>query len=260
MEKRAEEVLRKYEQAIAKIILQCTSELPFDVGPTRICQVLRGSQAKPIKKLGLDENSMYGILNPYPTKTVQGMIHILIDNRLLDSSMDGYYGTGQILSLNKLGQRYLDGKVTIDDLGFFSGRMASQPSTGGKNIATQPALAGDQPAQKLSYEERMARIRADHPRAYEPWEPKEEQQLRTLYAEGATIKKIARTLQRQPGGIKSRIKKLELDRDISTQSNPSQQALKPRRANYEVSGNPGTPERKSRIRSRPETSQSNRWD
>jgi len=57
------------------------------------------------------------------------------------------------------------------------------------------------------YFEVMAKIKEESPHAYNPWTEEEEQQLTNLYNEGKQIKEIAATLQRQPGGIKSRLKK-----------------------------------------------------
>ena len=53
-------------------------------------------------------------------------------------------------------------------------------------------------------------IRKNHKRAYEPWNKEEEKRLSMLYQEGATIQELAQELQRQPGGIRARLKKLGL--------------------------------------------------
>ena len=47
-------------------------------------------------------------------------------------------------------------------------------------------------------------------RAYEPWNKEEEKRLSMLYKQGATIQELAQELQRQPGGIRARLKKLGL--------------------------------------------------
>jgi predicted Holliday junction resolvase-like endonuclease len=53
-------------------------------------------------------------------------------------------------------------------------------------------------------------IRKNHRRAYEPWSKDEEKRLSRLYEQGATITELAQEFQRQPGGIRSRLKKLGL--------------------------------------------------
>jgi len=56
----------------------------------------------------------------------------------------------------------------------------------------------------------MEKIKQESPRAYEPWTTQEETQLTQLYNENKTIQEIATTLQRQKGGINSRLKKIGL--------------------------------------------------
>jgi len=56
----------------------------------------------------------------------------------------------------------------------------------------------------------MTKIKEASPNAYKPWTKEEEQQLTTLYNEGKKTKEIATTLQRQQGGIRSRLKKIGL--------------------------------------------------
>ncbi len=53
-------------------------------------------------------------------------------------------------------------------------------------------------------------LREKYVNAYRAWEPKEEKRLRNLFEEALPIKEIADMLGRQPGSIRSRLKKLEL--------------------------------------------------
>ncbi|MFA6603372.1 MAG: PIF1 family DEAD/DEAH box helicase [Patescibacteria group bacterium] len=52
--------------------------------------------------------------------------------------------------------------------------------------------------------------RAKHPKAYARWTEREEKELVALFNEGVAMKEIARRLERQRGGIASRLKKLGL--------------------------------------------------
>ena len=54
----------------------------------------------------------------------------------------------------------------------------------------------------------LTEIRKEHPRAYEKWEPPEDNELVDFYQGGKKIDEIAGLLQRQPGAIRSRLDKL----------------------------------------------------
>jgi hypothetical protein len=60
------------------------------------------------------------------------------------------------------------------------------------------------------YETRMAKIQAEHPRAYQPWNEEEDARLTELFQKHVSVTDIAKTLQRQPGAIRSRLSKLNL--------------------------------------------------
>ncbi|MCX6803778.1 MAG: hypothetical protein NTY48_04385 [Candidatus Diapherotrites archaeon] len=61
-----------------------------------------------------------------------------------------------------------------------------------------------------NYYEKIAELKEESPNAYNPWTKEEEQQLTNLFNEGKKVKEIALILQRQQGGIKSRLKKIGL--------------------------------------------------
>jgi DNA-binding NarL/FixJ family response regulator len=65
-------------------------------------------------------------------------------------------------------------------------------------------------AMRSDYQERMSKIRRDHPRAYEPWTDEEDASLVRLAQAGRTVDEIATQLQRQPGAIRSRMQKKNL--------------------------------------------------
>ena len=58
------------------------------------------------------------------------------------------------------------------------------------------------------YEEHMAAIRKNHPRAYEPWTEDEEARLSGLRDQEVSLDEIAVRLQRQPSAVRSRLEKL----------------------------------------------------
>jgi len=58
----------------------------------------------------------------------------------------------------------------------------------------------------------LDKLRETHPRAYQPWSPREENQLAEMFKRGVTINDMVAQLGRQPGAIRSRLEKLELVR------------------------------------------------
>jgi hypothetical protein len=60
------------------------------------------------------------------------------------------------------------------------------------------------------YQERLRRIRASYPRAYERWSKDDENLLVRKYRAGASTLELSGLLQRQPGAIRSRLRKLDL--------------------------------------------------
>ncbi len=75
--------------------------------------------------------------------------------------------------------------------------------------AAEEALELVDVTRPLTAQERTA-IRAEHPRAYEPWSEDEEGELKSLHDEGASISEIAEHLGRQPSAVESRLRKLGL--------------------------------------------------
>ncbi len=78
-------------------------------------------------------------------------------------------------------------------------------------------LAGEA---STAHQQRLNRIRATHPRAYEKWSEEEDQQLRQLAQAGVKVKDIAAQLQRQPSAIQSRIEKLGLAEEPEQSESP----------------------------------------
>lgn len=64
--------------------------------------------------------------------------------------------------------------------------------------------SADKPATPLD------KTREKHPQAYASWTNELDDRLEVLYSEGKTTKELCKILGRQPGAIRSRIKKLEL--------------------------------------------------
>jgi superfamily II DNA helicase RecQ len=183
MEDKSKELLGRYEQSVAQIFLQCMSELPFDLGAHRLSDVLRGSQSKFINNNQLNQNSMYGVLSPYPKKRLLELINCLKDHRLISTREHEVYGTSEVLSISRSGRKFLEGDFLVD-LEITRNR-------------------------KTPYQERIEQLRQKHLRAYEPWTEEEDYKLMLMIEENVTTKEIAQVLQRQPSAISSRIRKLD---------------------------------------------------
>lgn len=57
---------------------------------------------------------------------------------------------------------------------------------------------------------RLDLIRAEHPQAYRKWDAAQDDRLEQLFRSGSSEQEIAMAMQRQPGGVRSRLKKLGL--------------------------------------------------
>lgn len=99
-----------------------------------------------------------------------------------------------------------------------SGSASSYPEIFQAAAKALALIAGAPPRDSAAYHARMEKIRAKHPRAYEAWSVKEECQLADLFTAGTGLKEIAAVLQRQPGAIRARLKKLGLVADTDDPS------------------------------------------
>ena len=68
------------------------------------------------------------------------------------------------------------------------------------------------PKSRMDYAEKMEKIMLESPNAYKPWTENEDKELLALYRGGKTVQEISQVLQRQEGGINSRLKKIALER------------------------------------------------
>jgi hypothetical protein len=58
-----------------------------------------------------------------------------------------------------------------------------------------------------SHQERLQKIKAKHQNAYEPWSSDDDELLKTSFAAGMSVDALAKTLQRRPSAIRSRLRK-----------------------------------------------------
>lgn len=87
-------------------------------------------------------------------------------------------------------------------------KLSAERQLGSSNVGISTDIIGTHTAQKKSYF--FDDIRKDYPNAYMPWEESEELKLIELYKSGTKIKEIATILGRKEGGVRSRLKKLNI--------------------------------------------------
>ena len=73
------------------------------------------------------------------------------------------------------------------------------------------------------HEEQLQNIKAKYPKAYEPWSAADDELLKTSCVGGMSIDTLAKTLQRQPSAIRSRLKKIGMS-ILNLDSIPNQDA------------------------------------
>jgi hypothetical protein len=66
---------------------------------------------------------------------------------------------------------------------------------------------------KTGHNERLVAIRNKYPNAYKPWTETEEVQLERRFRSGASYEELSQLLGRQPSAIRSRVKKLESEKE-----------------------------------------------
>jgi predicted Holliday junction resolvase-like endonuclease len=84
------------------------------------------------------------------------------------------------------------------------------PQTTTHNLSNLPRPHSSRPHSSRPTFDRIQEIRKTHARAYMAWSKDEEDRLRQRYNQGVTIHKLTQEFQRQPGGIRARLKKLGL--------------------------------------------------
>ena len=100
------------------------------------------------------------------------------------------------------------GAISANDL---AGRQAAFLAACLARSQAAPAAGPRKPrssAHPKSYD--VAALRETRSKAYAPWSTTEENDLARRHSQGETIKSIAASLGRQPGAIRSRLKKLAL--------------------------------------------------
>ena len=70
--------------------------------------------------------------------------------------------------------------------------------------------SNEEDGSETDYHKRLKKIKENYANAYEPWKEEDDLRLKSLNSENKTISEIAQILMRQPGAIRSRLRKLGL--------------------------------------------------
>ena len=117
----------------------------------------------------------------------------------------------------------------------FGERFLAVISEHGKEHGTADSSSPVEAARESPASARLDQTRTSYPRAYEKWQPEEEERLQSLFDAGRSIPDIALEMKRQPSAIASRLRGLGLAPNIRlTLSATEQQTLDLVRRNLSI--------------------------
>jgi superfamily II DNA helicase RecQ len=96
-----------YESAISRIILQCLSEIPIDLGVKRFMLVLKGNKSPFILKYELDKLKTYAMLSSFSEEHLRIIIDSITDNGFIKSEYISQYD-GSNLKITEKGRIFLN--------------------------------------------------------------------------------------------------------------------------------------------------------
>lgn len=164
-------------EKIGLVILNCLSEIKFNAGRSFLSKVLQGSKSKVIFQTKQQENPYFGVLNKFRIKRILKFMDELISTGYMriDNEVSKYHRP--ILILTSLAEEHI--KMNKD-------------------------------VPLSTYHQRLKKIKTKYPHAYELWGSEDITQLIQLFGENKPINEIANLMGRQRGGIRSKLKKLNL--------------------------------------------------
>ena len=116
-------------------------------------------------------------------------------------------GTLSLTGLNQMALKVSPAALEMDAALRTGSQTAEQKFAKLNAKAEARAKEVDKPISiKAAWTDRIAELRQEFPKAYTPWAADDEAELLKLYAEGLSLKQICKILQRQPGGIRARLK------------------------------------------------------
>jgi superfamily II DNA helicase RecQ len=113
-----DKLIMDYESAISRIILQCISEIPIDLGIKRLMLVLKGNNSSFITKYNLDKLKTYAMLSNFSEEQLRIILDSITDNGLIKSEYISQYD-GSNLKLTEKGEYFLNQDDNIE-IGFMN--------------------------------------------------------------------------------------------------------------------------------------------
>ena len=96
-----------YESAISRIVLQCLSEIPIDLGIKRFMLVLKGNKSPFILKYELNKLETYSMLSNFSEEHLRIIIDSITDNGFIKSEYISQYD-GSNLKITEKGRVFLN--------------------------------------------------------------------------------------------------------------------------------------------------------
>lgn len=101
-----ERLIEDYESSISRIILQCLSEIPIELGIKRLMLVLKGKNSPFIYKYKLDKLKTYGFLANFTEEQLRIIMDSLSEMGYIKSVYISEY-EGSNLNLTEKGRKFL---------------------------------------------------------------------------------------------------------------------------------------------------------
>lgn len=109
MDVKAENIIRSYENALARVVLLCVAELPFPLGVEKVIKLLKGSKSTFVVEKELQRLSSFSLLSCYTAGQLRQVVEMLVTKGLLKSESASAYQNMPVLKLTAEGQQFIDG-------------------------------------------------------------------------------------------------------------------------------------------------------
>lgn len=106
----AQQIIRNYEQALAKVILYSVDEAQLSLGMSKTIGILKGAKSTFFIERNLHYLATYGILPTFTSEYLRAVIGVLVECGLLEIEMVSEYENLPTLKLTAKGREFLVGR------------------------------------------------------------------------------------------------------------------------------------------------------